>query len=136
MLHERSNITASFAEHLKFQEKVTFTQIRIKKLKSKHYYTSWKCCIQVVPWTMQYRCFFQGVPTNFKKKRLIYMHFRWIVANQNNKLGSGRYRFWKCYRQEVLYRYEGRGITTFLQSIQNIKNKWHFYWEFGQIPTD
>ena len=39
MLHERSNITVSFAEHLKFQEKVTFTQIRIKKLKSKHYYT-------------------------------------------------------------------------------------------------
>ena len=27
VLHERNNITASFAEHLKFQEKLTFTHV-------------------------------------------------------------------------------------------------------------
>ena len=120
----------------KISRKSDFYTNQNKETKIKTLLYLWKCYIQVVPWTMQYRCFFQGVPTNFKKKRLIYMHFRWIVANQNNKLEVGRYTFWKCYRPEVLYRYEGRDITTFLQNIQNVKNMWHFYWEFGQIPTD
>ena len=38
MLHERSNITASFAEHLKFKEKLTFSPvlwINCGKLKKK-----------------------------------------------------------------------------------------------------
>ena len=41
------------------------------------------------------------------------MCFGWIVANQNNKLESGHYTFWKSYIQEVLYIFEGRDITAF-----------------------
>ena len=31
MLHERSNITAPFAEHLKFSEKITFAEVFLVK---------------------------------------------------------------------------------------------------------
>ena len=69
VLHQRTNKTASFAEHLKFQEYMTFIHTlwvnsgksKIKKLKSGHY-TFWK----------YYK---QGAPRNSENKCLLCIHF-------------------------------------------------------------
>ena len=111
-------------------------QIKLKKLKSKHYYTFWKCYIQVALRTMQCRCFFIGVRTNFKKKRLCtcILGEQWQIKiiNQNQDTASFENAIYKrcsIYTKEEI-------SPLFLQSTKNFKYKLLFCWEFGQISTN
>ena len=65
MLHKRGNTTAPFAEHLKFQEQMTFTDTfgwivvnKNRKLESRGY-TVWNFYIQGAPQKNRYHCFFR-----------------------------------------------------------------------------
>ena len=70
VIHEGSNITALFAEYLKFQEKMIFAhsfwvnseKSKATQLKLEHY-TFWNCYIKGAPLTEQYHSSFRGAPT-------------------------------------------------------------------------
>ena len=73
VLHERSNITASFEEHLKFQERLTFAHaLWINSGKSNEKqpelgdYTSWNRYIQGASQTEQYHSSFRRAPKILK----------------------------------------------------------------------
>ena len=59
--HERTNITASFAEHLEVPERKTCTHSLWFKLELGRYRFS-NCYIQGVPRKKQHHCFFRRAP--------------------------------------------------------------------------
>ena len=74
VLRERSNITASFAKHLKFQEKMTSTHslwVNSGKSKEKQlelgHCMFWNCYIKGAPRTEQYHISFPGAPKISRK---------------------------------------------------------------------
>ena len=85
MLHEGSNITVPFAEHLKLQEKMTFTyalwvnsdKSREKQLELEHC-TFWNCYLQGAPQSEQYHSSFREAP---KISRINYF-YRIILGKQ------------------------------------------------------
>ena len=132
-LHERSNVNVSITEHLKFQEKVTFTHaLWVNSCKSKEkkleleQHIFWKCYIQGAPRKKQYHSFFRGVP-------IISRIFGLIVANQNKII-----RIRTLFILKMLYTgYYTKEVITLLpsRSTWNFKKKWLLHMYFGLIMT-
>ena len=133
MLNEKRNITASFAEHLKSQGKLTFTyllcinsgQSKLKKTISGHG-TFEKCYIQCAPQKKQYHCFFREAPKISRKIDLGLVLANLIKKSRIRTLCILKLLHTECYTQEAITLFPSR-------STSNFKKKWFSHMYFGLI---
>ena len=119
VLHERSNITASFTSfknRLKFQENITSAHAvwvssgKSKKVEKKDY-TFWKCYVHGAPQKKQYHCFFRWV-SKISRKKKTFTHAIWVNGgNAKGKNENEEARKFEKYIHRVLN--ETGNITAF-----------------------
>ena len=116
MLHERSNITAPFAEHLQFPEKrilhIQTWQKKIKKTRIRALYI--------------FKVLYTGCSTkeaiSLLKAISLYKHFGWIVGNPHLKRGNQHTIHFEITLYRVLHE-RCNNFTAFMDHL-NFKKKW------------